>query len=56
MPIKYVLRCLSRMLRAAQVQLETCISATATGDTRNKMTDANIHLGSCINTLDEICK
>lgn len=54
MPITYTLRLLCNMLEVVQRGLETCIAITATGDTRNKMTDANIHLGTAIHHIKEL--
>lgn len=54
MPTAFVLRTLRKLLELAQDQLMACILATATGDTRNKLCDANIFLGSAISTIKEL--
>lgn len=54
MPMSYVIRSTLVILQAVQKQVELCISATATGPARNKLCDANIHLGSCIRLLKEL--
>lgn len=56
MPINLVLRMLLRMLHTVQNSLEACIVCTATGAARNRMTDANIHLGTTITILEELSK
>jgi hypothetical protein len=54
MPTAFILRTLRKLLELAQDQLCACISLTATGDTRNKLCDANIFLGSAIKTIKEL--
>lgn len=48
----YLTRIAVRGLRHEQETLEVLISATPTGDRRNKLCDANIHLGRTVALLE----
>ena len=43
---------LLRHLRASQLELDTLVLGEPTGDRRNKLTDANLHLMSAIADLE----
>ena len=54
MPTAFVLRTLRKLLELAQDQLSACILATESGPARNKLCDANIFLGSAIQTIKDL--